>query len=193
MIELAHRARRRSRGWAVAVRIAVSVGVAVGGTGCGDESATPTPAKRVEVPSVIGMPIGRATETLKRAGFRVNAFTASKVTLVKPGEPARSIPARVLGQGPRAHSVVPAGSLVQLSLSKGEERRTARWRIVPDVVGRPARVAEEQLLNLGLQVQTEEVVRRGAPRGRILKQAPRPGARALEGSTIGLTEVVRTH
>ena len=128
----------------------------------------------VTVPDVVGLQQGAAETALVEAFLAVGAVTESWSATVPVGE--------VISQNPAAAAVVPAGSAVDLEVSKGPEPVP-----VPDVVGLQQAAAESALTGAGLAVGTvTESFSATAPVGEVMSQTPAAGALALPGSAVDL-------
>lgn len=125
-----------------------------------------TGAKTVSVPDVRGMSEANATDKLQGVGLAVN------VGSVFSGQP-KGI---VVSQGPAGGSVVPVGSTVSISVSKGPAPVT-----VPNVVGAQQSDAKNSLTGVGLVPVS--VAASGTP-GVVQSQSPAAGSKVAPGSQV---------
>lgn len=96
--------------------------------------------EQVAVPDVVGQDLGKATDSLKKAGFEV---TTTEEDSEKPAD-------EVLRQTPTAGGKADKGSTVKLVVASGENE-------VPDVVGLKKDDARTQLKSAGFQVEVNTV------------------------------------
>jgi serine/threonine-protein kinase len=126
--------------------------------------------KPVAVPSVVGQPYETASSRLQGLGFAV----ARKD--VPSDEPAGT----VVAQDPAGNELVPVGSTVTLSVSKGPT--TTR---VPDVTSQDVDTAKATLENSGFKVKVvEQTTNDPNADGIVLSQDPAGNTRAKKGSTV---------
>jgi serine/threonine-protein kinase len=125
----------------------------------------------VETPVVEGMTLERATVRLERAGLGATVARRRYDDDVPEG--------RVIGQ--RQTGTVPAGSEIELILSRGHAPVA-----VPKVAGDSRSAATDALTSLGFTVTIEEAFSNGVDRGDVIGVAPRAGNEAPYGSTVTL-------
>ncbi|MDQ4145059.1 MAG: transglycosylase domain-containing protein [Actinomycetota bacterium] len=130
----------------------------------------------VEVPEVLGFPLGQAVDVLEDAGFEVT--TREQKTSTYP-------PGRVLRQEPGPGSSASPGSAITLIVSRrAQEPEKAE---VPDVLGLTRGAAESRLTSAGFRVRSI-AARPGrstrSTRGRVWKQSPAAGSEAEPGATV---------
>ena len=87
---------------------------------------------------------------------------------------------RVISTDPAAGTQLQRGTAVDVVVSKGP-----RPIKIPDFTGKPASRAEQQLTDLGFQVDTTEVNSDAVPKGRVITQSPNSGT-GQKGDTISL-------
>jgi eukaryotic-like serine/threonine-protein kinase len=127
-------------------------------------------ANLVEVPAVVGDPQQIAENEIERAGLIANVETQDS------DEPEGT----VIAQDPAAGSSVEPGGEVTIVVSTG-----AGSVIVPDVEGLNEDGAINTLESRGLDVNVrEEPVSDPSEDGRVLDQAPEPGARVRQGDDV---------
>ncbi|WP_249424062.1 Stk1 family PASTA domain-containing Ser/Thr kinase [Nocardioides coralli] len=120
-----------------------------------------------EVPFVLGQQRQQARQTLVAADLEV-------IVEERPSdEPA----GQVVETDPAPGTSVPVGSTVTVYYSDGPEE-------VPDVVGLRQQKAERRLERAGFQVDVVESTDTSEPRGTVIRQSPRGGQTAPEGSTV---------
>ena len=147
---------------------------------------TPFPVPRAEagaggpvgrpVPSVVGMPVDYAEQTLTREGFSAQRRL----------RPSRDYPpGYVLAQAPEAGASAPGGSPVVLDVAAPADTEP----VVRDVLGLTREDALRALAAAGLTPRVVERAEPGGPvagprRGKVWKQSPQAGARAPGGRTV---------
>ncbi len=125
--------------------------------------------KPVEVPNVIGVDQGTATDTLNAAGFEVSPETVA----------SDSAAGVVVGQSPSG-GTAPQGSAVTIQVSEGPQTVT-----VPSVEGQDEGTATATLEEAGFVVDVRNEIRLDPnDDGIVLDQFPDPGTEADPGSTI---------
>ncbi|MFK5584011.1 MULTISPECIES: Stk1 family PASTA domain-containing Ser/Thr kinase [unclassified Serinicoccus] len=128
----------------------------------------------VQVPDVTGDTQEEATAQIQEAGLTV---TVDPERTFDDEVPEGS----VVGQSPTSGSLE-RGSTVTLTISQGPELVT-----VPQVVGRQFSAAEEELSELGLEVEREDV--RGGFFGTVREQSVEDGEEVPVGTVVVLTVV----
>lgn len=126
----------------------------------------------VEVPTLVGLALGRASEVLRELGLELD---------VSSRRFDASAPGTVLVQTQAAGTTVPRGTVVTVIVSDGPAPVE-----VPNLRGRTVGEAVETLTALGLEV---EVIRRGGPAAaltpdRVYDQDPGPGRTLRPGETV---------
>jgi len=126
--------------------------------------------KRVAVPNVVGMPIGKAVSALAKAGLvpqpRPVASTKPKGTVVS--------------EQPSAQSKLARGAKVILGISNGPP-----LAVVPSAVGQPEQTAIASLTALGLKANVVQVPSAQA-KGTVVAQYPRSGTKVRKSSRVRL-------
>jgi beta-lactam-binding protein with PASTA domain len=126
--------------------------------------------QQVEIPDVVGLPVGRALARLRGAGFTPRAQS------VRSPRP-RGFVAR---QVPPAGTETARGSAVVVLVSTG--RQVAE---VPGVVGLSADTATTQLTRAGFRTRIVRVAG-SEPEGTVVAQNPSAGARVQRGEVVRL-------
>lgn len=145
----------------------------VAGTEPTNRCPEPTAPASQEVPSVIGMSVGAASDLLEGAGFSVE-----RVAEYDPSYPSGT----VLRQAPGAGREVAFGSSVTLTVSTKDPPLST----VPNVIGRGEAQARSRLEGAGFQVVVTEASshQEGVKAGRVVEQTPEGGAERPVGSTV---------
>jgi membrane peptidoglycan carboxypeptidase len=131
-------------------------------------------AVRIQVPSVVGLPLPDARRVLSEA-----RLTAT-VTVVDSAAPEGT----VVSQSPGAGSDVLPGSSVALQVSNG----VAPVSIVPNVVGLSGSEAAALIRSAGFGVAVvEQDVTNPGKVDRVLAQSPASGTELVEGRTVTIT------
>ena len=112
------------------------------------------------VPDVKGLPFDAAARRLRQAGFEAKKGEERYHATVAAGA--------VLTQTPPATSSLPRGTMVTVTISRGQ--LVAR---VPSVIGLPRHLAETAVTNAGLDMGNVRTEESEAPRGEVI--AVRPG------------------
>jgi beta-lactam-binding protein with PASTA domain len=135
-----------------------------------------SPTQMVRIPNVVPLPLPAAEVLLRKSGLVVGTVSRA---------PARGIPLHCVAfQDPPAGSTVPAGSIVNLSVSAPAPRRTIA---VPNVVGVSRADAERRLSRAGLAVGEVGFGQSDTfSAGLVMQQAPPAGAETEEGSAVSL-------
>jgi serine/threonine-protein kinase len=150
-----------------------------------------TGQQRTEVPEVVGMTVGEATERLTQAGFR------TRVARVPGTEPEGT----VTDQTPQGGVRLPRGQVVRINVSRGPAQTTPTTptttvtttttparATVPDTVGQEETAAISTLEGAGFSARVvERTVPDAADDGIVLRQSPPAGSRAARGSTVSIT------
>ena len=139
-----------------------------------------TPPPRVEVPNLSGQTVHQAITSLT-----AKAMSGKRLELGSQREIlSDTIPeGQIIEQRPLAGTKVEAGSLVNVTMSKGPSRVE-----VPDLTGQLLPQAREALINVGLKLGgLNEVPSATMPKGRILRQNPAWGTKAKRGTSVSVT------
>ncbi len=121
----------------------------------------------VEVPSIIGQPVGTATEILEQVNLQREVM----------GErfDSEALKGVVLSQAPPAGGTIKAQRKVQVILSLGAKKSP-----VPDLRGAPLRVARLLVSQAGFELgNISEISMDGFPKGQIVQQFPPPNSKEL--------------
>lgn len=129
------------------------------------------------IPEVAGLSRRRAEERLREAGFDVDVRRETSDTVAA---------GRVIGTTPDELSQQERGSTVGLIVSSGVEQVA-----VPEVRGAGRTEAQRRLEAAGFEVATQEQETEEQDPGTVLTQAPAPGTRVDEGSTVTITVAKR--
>jgi serine/threonine-protein kinase len=124
----------------------------------------------VAVPNVVGLREAQASAQLEAKGFEVEIREAADMD-VQTGF--------VIDQDPRAGRQVPEGDTVTILVSIGKPRAE-----VPSVVGEPYSSAVQILRDAGFDVDRAEEFSGDVDEGRVIRQDPAAGVRAVEGSAV---------
>ncbi len=127
----------------------------------------------VEIPDIKNTPAAEARAALEGLGLVVESQERSNAS-VAAGNAVKTEPA--------AGQVVPVGSDVLLTISKGPKMAT-----VPDVSGTAQGAAETAITDAKLTVGTIEVVDGDAPAGTVLSQDPAADTEVPQGNAVNLT------
>jgi beta-lactam-binding protein with PASTA domain len=129
------------------------------------------PEDRVEVPNLIGVEKELAEELIKSAGLSVG--DVKEITsLTRPG--------LVVGQSPEAYAKAPAGTKVDLIVSRVASTKT------PNLIGLDLKTATSAILSVGLEKgQISERQSRSKP-GTVIGQNPEPEALIEKGFPVDL-------
>jgi beta-lactam-binding protein with PASTA domain len=139
-------------------------------------SRTSTP-ERVKVPNVEGLPRDEAVSILRQAGLEPDTRT------IRSSEPE----GLVVSQNPSPDAEVAPQTTVVLEIAGPPPPPPAPATIeVPRLVGLRSSEARSTLRDLGLRV-TQRPVESSRPKGTVVSQAPRPGARLRKGQAVTLT------
>lgn len=126
----------------------------------------------VKVPDVVGKLLPLARRTLAMLKFEIGKVSEEGSTRPR---------GTVLRQDPKAESTAPAGSQVDLVVSKSQQA------VVPDVMGVKREQAEKVIKESGLKIG--KVLRRRSkkPVDTVIGQKPDPGTEVKAGSPVNLT------
>lgn len=127
---------------------------------------------QVEMPDVAGMSLTRAKSTLSDLGLNYN------VTYKESSEYEQDI---VIGSDIKAGRSIPAGTVVELTVSAGAEGVS-----VTDVMGKSLAEATALLEKEGFQVSRMEVASDTVEKGNVVSQSPAAGEKAPRGTTVTL-------
>ena len=129
----------------------------------------------VSVPSVVGMMQTPAQAAIAAASLTVGTIDEQYSFTIPEGQ--------VIDQDPDAGAIVPAGSAINLVVSKGLPHVT-----VPNVVGKTQRVAEALIDEAALVVGVvTEVINDTVPVGNVISQNPAAGASVDMLTLVNLT------
>ena len=125
------------------------------------------------VPSVVGMPLPKATALLAKRGFSTSS-TAEYHPYYADGTVIRQMPA--------AGSSAEPGSVVALVVAT----KAKPYSVVPKVTGLTEAQAKTKLESAGFAVaiHTASSYKTGKPAGVVLQQSPKPGIEKPVGSTV---------
>ena len=129
-------------------------------------------AAQVEVPNVLGQPVGEATATLEALKFKVETTSEANDDQDE---------GNVFAQDPARGEKVDEGSTIALKVSAGAEAIP-----VPDVTGSQIDDARRLLAGQGFTVIEEPIPDEKAPVGEVVDQTPGPGQDAPWGSKVVL-------
>jgi beta-lactam-binding protein with PASTA domain len=135
--------------------------------------ATP---ERVTVPNVEGLPENEAVSILRQAGLEPDVRT------IRSSEPE----GLVVTQSPSPDAEVAPQTTVMLEIAGPPPPPPAPTIEVPRLVGLSSSEARSTLRDLGLRV-TQRPVESSRPKGTVVAQAPRPGARLRKGQAVTLS------
>ncbi|MEV7967407.1 Stk1 family PASTA domain-containing Ser/Thr kinase [Sphaerisporangium sp. NPDC088356] len=125
--------------------------------------------KQAVVPDVVGSSIDDATSTLESNGLK-----AQVVSVVSGKEQEK-----VFQSKPAAGEKVDEGSIVKIYVPKTQTD-------VPDVTGQTVGDAKRTLTGAGFKVKTQQQESQDVPKGSVISQSPRGGAKLTPGMTITL-------
>jgi eukaryotic-like serine/threonine-protein kinase len=126
----------------------------------------------VAVPNVVGIEEDRARDLLERDGFEVIVRQTASQDVQR---------GFVADQDPVAGTRIPEGDPVTILVSIGPPRVE-----VPDVTGETYSTAFRILRDEGFRVARKERFSPDVEEGDVIRQDPRPGVRAVQGSTVTL-------
>jgi len=169
--EVAHKESEAEHGTVIAQEPAAGTAVAAGSSvhlvvslGVGD---------KVEVPSVLELPIDDARHIIAEAGLKVGEVSHKE---------SEAAPGTVLVQEPAPGTLVPVGTAVHLVVSSGIEGKVE----VPSVVGRGIDMAERILKEHNLRLGEVSHTESEAERGTVIAQEPAAGAAVPAGTAVHL-------
>lgn len=132
--------------------------------------------KRSSVPNLVGESSRQAAIVLDRNGFEQGTVTRLHHPTVARGS--------VIAQDPPFGADAPEGARVDLLVSLGPAPKSF---VMPNLVGRSAREAEELLRSHGVRVGDKTVlIDRSVLPSTVLEQEPPPGARVDSGAEVDL-------
>jgi beta-lactam-binding protein with PASTA domain len=121
----------------------------------------------VEVPSIVGKPVGEATEILERIHLKREVMGERFDPEISRGV--------VISQHPQPGRSIKAERKVQIILSLGMKTNP-----VPDLRGSPLRVARLMVSDAGFELgNISEISMSGIPKGQIVQQFPPPDSKDL--------------
>ena len=128
---------------------------------------------KVDVPTVIDLPVAEAQDRIRQAGLEPDTKT----------EPNASVPENtVFDQNPKGGAEAERGSKVEIKVSSGKPLKP-----VPDVVGLDFREASRILQEAGFTVDRVDEPSDDKPVNEVLSQDPEADEDAPEGSAVSLT------
>jgi len=129
----------------------------------------------VEVPDLYGRNASQAGSILDHMGLTLDVQDRASNETIPEG--------KIVSQNPEAGSEVEAGSPVSVVVSLG-----ASSVRVPDLIGQSWPEARSMLIAAGLNLgERTEALNDDMPEGRIVLQHPVAGAKANQGSSVGVT------
>jgi len=133
---------------------------------------TPVLPLQVRVPDLVGRSQSEARQQAEAMGLKL---------IIVSDELHPDVPAlHIIRQTPAPGSLVPAGSPLEVVISRGPG-----FIVVPRSVGQPIENVSARLLGLGLQVEQRSVWSREPP-GTVLAQDPPPESLVLHGARVVL-------
>lgn len=127
-------------------------------------------AEKVKVPNFVGKNIDDARDLAEAAGL----------TLTTKEQPDAKVPAdQVISQNPAPGGEIGKGSSIEVVVSTGKEQKT-----VPDVIGKDAADAANELGQAGFRTRTTREPSTTVESGKVIRTDPAGGSRAEEGATI---------
>jgi beta-lactam-binding protein with PASTA domain len=135
-----------------------------------------SPPERVTVPSVEGLQAGEAASILRRAGLQLQLRT------IRSSEPEGV----VVSQAPGPDEEVAPRTIVLLEVAGPPAPAAPSTIEVPRLVGLTSSGARSTLRELGLR-STQRPVESTRPKGTVVAQSPRDGARLRKGQSVTLT------
>jgi beta-lactam-binding protein with PASTA domain len=153
--------------------LALAVGAWAGPSAAEPVSAA---ARTVTVPGLSGVKSAAAKQRLAALGLRVS------IRIVASTRPAGT----VVAQRPAAHTVVPRGTIVRLSVASATPAKVGGTVAVPDVIGQEQEAAQQHLGTAGLTssvayAHSLELV------GTVIAQAPSAGEAVAKGALVTIT------
>lgn len=138
-------------------------------------SGTPPPPTTVAVPNVVGMTHSAAQSALGNAKLSSHSVEEFSDKVAK---------GNVAAQSPAAGTKVAPGTSVAIVVSLGAKPTAPTKVTVPDLTGKTAEEATQQLADLELLTQEVVVPDPNAPEGEVLGQMPAEGTQVPQGSTV---------
>ncbi|MCW3989352.1 MAG: PASTA domain-containing protein [Candidatus Bathyarchaeota archaeon] len=132
--------------------------------------------EEVATPDLIGRPESEVEKTLAGSGLVLGVMSYSV---------SRQSPGIVLRQDPKPNLVVPAGTPVDVTISKP---RTVR---VPDLTGKAGNEAEQLLREAGLSRGRRTVRPSTKEEGTVIDQTPEPGRDVATGTAVDVVHATR--
>ena len=130
-------------------------------------------ARPVDVPSVVGEDEADAISLLESLDFTVETTQ----------QPDDDQPAgKVILQDPKPSTPAPKGSSVTITVSTGKPKVD-----VPDVVGKDASAAADDIVNAGLRVRTVNEPSTTVEKGKVIRTDPSAGTSLDKGSPVTLS------
>jgi len=130
-------------------------------------------ARPVEIPSVVGEDEADAISLLESLDFKVESTQ----------QPDDDQPVgKVILQDPKPSTPAPKGSTVTITVSTGKPKVD-----VPDVVGKDATAAADDIVNAGLRVRTVNEPSTTIEKGKVIRTDPSAGASVDKGSAVTLS------
>ena len=161
-------ARRRRRAL-IAVLIVLLLGAAAAAGGWWAFSG-----RFSRVPNVAGQSQTVATATLRHSGFKVSSSVEQQFSETV----SKNL---VLGTDPDSGSRIPRGRLIQLRVSKGQDRVD-----IPDVTGKSQADATQLLQTLRIRLVPVQAADDTAPVGSVIKTSPAAHTLVKPGDTVQL-------
>ncbi len=128
--------------------------------------------EEVEIPDLIDLPESEAIRAVRDVGLEIDIQREFNADVP---------PDTVFGQSPSAGEMVPPGSIVTISVSRGTELRR-----VPDVTGQTRQQATAALQDLGFRVNVTEEFSETVAQDRVISQSPEGGVSLDVGATVTL-------
>jgi eukaryotic-like serine/threonine-protein kinase len=125
----------------------------------------------VSIPSVVGQPVARAEQQLRKLGLKIGPSQQRSSSQIQVGH--------VISTDPLAGQSVPVGSTVTLIVSTGPPKV-----VVPDVTGESQALAKSDLHNAGFQVKATTQTSSTVSPGNVISQTPTGNSAALSGTTV---------
>jgi len=129
-------------------------------------------AKPVDVPDLVGDDEEDALSALERLGLQADVTN-------EPDDTATL--GRVTAQNPAPGTSAPRGSTVRLTVSSGKPKVA-----VPNVVGKDAVAASDDIVNAGLKVRTVQEASPTVTKGNVIRTDPGPATEVDKGSTVAI-------
>jgi serine/threonine-protein kinase len=129
--------------------------------------------KEVQVPSIVGKPVGEVRAMLARRRLRLEVLGE---------DPHSQLPENtVTWAQPPPGMTVKEGRAIRVRLSTGQKTVA-----VPPVTQMSVQRAQDVLLSFGLSWEKEKEVESDLPGGTVVAQTPSPGAKVPRGETVKL-------